>query len=691
MKKITLLACLLFTAALWSQTFNGTTGAITDDGAVNNYTATISGLTAPLGAEYGLITVCVDISHTYDSDLNVHLISPTGITINLFSALGGGEDNFTGTCLSQGATTTINAIAAPFTGTYKPQETLGNLNNGQAGNGTWILQIVDTYPAADTGTVNSWSLEFGQGAAVPFVFTSSNLPIVLINTNGVAIPDEPKIDAVMSIINNGEGQINYVTDTPTEYDGNVSIELRGNYSQGLPQKPYNFETRDANGEDLNVSLLGMPEEHDWCLIANYNDKVFMRNKLAYSLFTQMGNYAARSQYCEVVLNGNYQGVYLLMEKIKRDNDRVDIAKLEEDENEGLDFTGGYILKCDYWTWEDSWELEYSPIDHPDLDVRLVYEYPKPEDITYDQKQYIQGFINQMETALYSDDFANPITGYNKYLDTDSFVDYFIVNELSRNIDGFRKSYFFNKDKDVSETEISKLKAGPVWDFDWAWKDIWSCSIFEATDGSGWAHLINDCNPDVNSPGWYIKLLQDPAFTKRLRCRWETYRSTFMSEDALNQYIDGIAAQLDEAQVRHFDKWGNLGINTGTPEVEQDPATFAGQITQFKNWIALRLEWLDANIPGVAENCEQTAGVDKNQINNLLAYPNPANSLLHITTSNNDKPQQAELFDVAGKSVITATVTNGGTVNVSALANGIYMCKITTGNGASQTIKIVVLH
>jgi len=690
MKKITLLFCLLSTAALWSQTFTGGTGAISDDATFNNYTANVSGLSTPLNANNGLITVCLDITHTYNSDLNVHLISPIGVDINLFSAIGGGDDNFTNTCLSQSGTTTINAVSAPFTGLYKPQETLGNQNNGQEGNGIWTLQILDTYPGADTGTVNSWSLEFGANAAVPFMLTSSNLPIVIINTNGVTIPDEPKIDAVMSIINNGEGQLNYVTDAPNEYNGNVGIELRGNYSQGLPQKPYNFETRDTEGEDLNVSLLGMPEEHDWCLIANYNDKVFMRNKLAYSLFTQMGNYAARSQYCEVVLNGSYQGVYLLMEKIKRDNDRVDIAKLEEDENEGLDVTGGYILKCDYWTWEDSWELEYHPLNHPDLDVRLVYEYPKPEDITYDQKQYIQGFVNQLETALYGDDFANPETGYNKYLDTDSFIDYFIVNELSRNIDGFRKSWFFNKDKDESETEISKLKAGPVWDFDWAWKDIWSCSIFEATDGSGWAHLINDCNPDVASTGWYIRLLQDPVFANRLRCRWETFRSTFMSQDALNEYIDGVAAQLDEAQARHFDKWGNLGINTGTPEVEQDPATFAGQIAQFKNWISLRLYWLDQNIPGTAENCEQTAGLNYQPANMFTAYPNPVNTILHVTSANGSLLRSVEVFDVAGKSVLKTTI-DGGTVNMSGLANGVYLCKVTAVNNASQIVKIVIIH
>jgi subtilisin-like proprotein convertase family protein len=690
MKKTTLLFCLLLNAALWAQTFTGSTGSINDEGLINDYTTTVSDLANPLNGDYGLIKVCVDISHTYDSDLNVHLIAPDGTEINLFSGLGGGGHDFTGTCLSQSAEFSINSSGSPFTGTFKPQETLGSFNAGQDGNGVWTLRILDTYPFADTGTVNSWSLEFGEDAAVPFVFTASNLPIVIINTNGQTIVDEPKIDAFMSIINNGEGMMNSVTDTPNEYNGNVGIELRGNYSQGLPQKPYKFETRDEEGEELNVSLLGMPEEHDWCLIANYNDKVFMRNTLAYDLFTQMGNYAARSQYCEVVLNGNYQGVYMLMESIKRDNDRVDIAKLEEDENDGLDITGGYILKSDYWTSEDSWELEYHPIAHPDRDVRLVYEYPKPDDITYDQKVYIQTFINDFETALYGDNFADPVNGYNKYIDVDSFIDYFIVNELSRNIDGFRKSFFFNKDKDESEDEISKLKAGPVWDFDWAWKDIWSCPIFEATDGSGWAHDINDCNPDVASPGWHIRLLEDPAFQNRLRCRWEDFRSTFLSDEAIDAYIDETAALLNDAQSRHFDRWGNLGINTGTPEVEQDPATFEAQIAQFKNWIDLRTAWLDSHIPGSAENCDAAANATFEK-NTISIYPNPANEIVQISSDSLQQPDYAEFFDVTGKSVLKQKIAGNSPVIVSGLANGIYICRVSAEGTILKTVKIVVMH
>lgn len=688
-QKLTILFFLFFISITNSQTFSGTVGTVSDDGQPNDFTATVSGLSSnQINASLGLVQVCLDISHTYDSDLNVYLIAPDGTTINLFSGIGGGDDNFSNTCLNQNATNSINTAVAPFTGTFKPQETLGNCNNNQNGNGVWKLRIIDTY-AQDEGIVNQWSITFGSNATTPFVFTSSNLPIVLINTGGAQIANEPPINATMGIINHGLGNLNLVTDIPNDFNGNITIEFRGASSQSLPQKPYKIKTIDTENAELNVSLLGMPEEHDWNLIANYNDKVFMRNKLAYQVFTDMGHYAARNQYCEVVVNGIYQGIYLLMESIKRDNNRVDIAKLETTENSGINLTGGYILKNDYWTTDNSWQTQFHPIDHPELDVHLVYEYPKPDNITTQQQDYIKNFINEFETALYGLNFTDPNQGYAKYIDVNSFIDYLIINELARNNDGFKKSSYFHKDKD-STTAIAKLNAGPVWDFDWAWKNINECSIFAATDGSGWAHHINDCSPDVNSPGWYVRLMQDTNFQNLFRCRWETLRTTILSNNALNNAIDANASYLSEAQTRHFEKWGNLGVSTGTPEMEVDPATFEGQITKFKNWINLRLAWLDANIPGDANSCNLGTNASFSDGNYLL-YPNPVSDKLYFSNPT-FLPESIEIFDASGKSIYKTTeFKSDTTINVASMANGIYYCKMLDGNAQNHIQKIVIMH
>lgn len=687
--KITLLLSLLSLAFIQAQTFSGSTGIINDNGQNIDFTATVSGLASnQLNASLGIVQVCLKITHTYDSDLNVFLIAPDGTTINLFSGIGGGNDNFTNTCLNQSASTSINSGSAPFTGSFNPQESLGDCNNNQNGNGVWTLRIIDA-AAQDEGFLLDWSITFGNNAAVPFVLTSSNLPIVIINTGGAPILDDPAINASMGIIYNGEGNVNTVLDTPNNYNGNISIEYRGAYSQTLPQKPYKIETLDANDLQQDVSILGMPEEHDWVLIANYNDKVFMRNKLAYQLFNDMGNYATRNQYCEVVINGRYQGIYLFMESIKRDNNRVDIAKLETTENSGINLTGGYIIKNDYWDNSNSWLLNYHPIDHPELDVRLVYDYPKPDLITTEQQTYIQSYINDFETALYSPNFSDPVNGYSKYIDTDSFIDYLIVNELARNNDGFKKSRYFHKDKD-SPTSISKLKAGPVWDFDWAWKNIPGCSVFDSTTGSGWAHRINDCGPDVNSPGWYVRLLQDPTFQNKLRCRWDNFRATILSIPSLSNFIDTNVAYLNEAQSRHFVKWGNLGVNSGTPEIEADPATFEEQITKFKNWISIRIAWLDSNIPGNGNNCNlATQNLNKNL--GISIYPNPAKEFFSIQSNDENLlfPIQIKIIDMQGRvlKVVDFTQENA-LIYTNGFQKGTYCIQVDS-NGKKYLSKLII--
>lgn len=187
-------------------------------------------------------------------------------------------------------------------------------------------------------------------------FTESNLPIVLINTNGETIVDDPKIMGDMAIIDNGPGVMNSIKDTPNDYNGKIGIEIRGSSSQMFPKKQYGIELWDEEGEGIDASILGMPEEEDWVLFAPYNDKALIRDALAYKLGRDMGQYASRQRFCEVLLNGEYMGVFVFFEKVKRDGERVDIAKLDPDEVNGDDLTGGYIFKIDKFTGSggDGW-------------------------------------------------------------------------------------------------------------------------------------------------------------------------------------------------------------------------------------------------------------------------------------------------------------------------------------------------
>ena len=161
-------------------------------------------------------------------------------------------------------------------------------------------------------------------------FTSSNLPIVVIETGGFDIPyDDPRLIADMGVIYNSQGTRNNITDPFNNYDGKISIEIRGSSSAGWSKKSYSFETRNPDNSNNNISLIGLPRENDWVLYAPYYDRSFLRNVFTFHLAREMGWYASRTRYCELLLDGEYKGIYVLMEKVKRDSNRVHISKLTD--------------------------------------------------------------------------------------------------------------------------------------------------------------------------------------------------------------------------------------------------------------------------------------------------------------------------------------------------------------------------
>jgi hypothetical protein len=505
-------------------------------------------------------------------------------------------------------------------------------------------------------------------------FTESNLPIVLINTAGQIIPNDVKIDAEMQIIDNGLGQINHVTDPPTWYNGRIGIEVRGASSSGYPQKPYAFETRDIAGEDSAVVLFDWPDESDYVLLSHYGDKSLVRNEISFGLFRQLGHYSSRNEWVEVMLNGEYEGIYLFGEKIKKDNGRVDISKLEPSDTTGIDLTGGYIFKIDYWEWYDSWLSPFHPIGFPWYDIHYVYYYPKPAEIMAVQKEYISNYVTAFEEALYGPNFKDPDIGYSKYIDVPSFIDYFLVNEVSRNNDGFKKSYYFYKDRDDNNPLI---KSGPVWDFDWAWKNIAECYIFSATDGSGWAYEVNNCGPDVNSPGYYVRLFEDPAFVNALKCRWESLRDSTLNTDTLLAWIDEKVAYLWEAQQRHFIRFPIAG-NYAVPEVPPIPQTYSGEIDKLKEWITLRMNWLDLNIPGV---CYTGISQAPSSGNHPLVFPQPAGERLWIESPAFKPGDKMRIYDITGRELNLPFAFNGMTfqLTVKNVPKGFYFFKIFRNN------------
>ena len=567
-----------------------------------------------------------------------------------------------------------------------------------AGNGYYSFLFLSDLTPGQTIYIQVWKYGGGTGSFElcvtdlgTVVIDSSEIPIVMINTLGQTIIENTKVNCVMDIKYNGAGNITYVTDSANIYSGNIGISIRGLTSAGYPQHPYSVETRDSVGANNNVSILGMPAENDWVLLSNYNDRSLIKNILSLNLFGEMGNYSPRAQLCEVIIDSSYKGIYVIGEKIKRDANRVNIAKLNAADTTGDDLTGGYILQQNYWNASNSFQSNYSPIDHPGFDVHFVYEYPDAATILPAQKTYIASYIDSLETALYSTNFADPLNGYRKYLDVNSFIDYFLVNELARSADGFKKSVFFHKDK---YSNGGKLKAGPVWDFDWAWKNMAGvCSYFEGYSGAGWAHQINDCFTDNYSTGWYIRLLQDSTFSNELRCKYENYRQTMLDTTNLFSYIDSIRTLVQNAQARHFQKWPILGMSGPAPDFGPVATTYNAELDSLKDWISIRLQWLDANIPGL---CTTTGVTETDLSTTLNCYPNPANDYFNINYSlTSTTKTSVRLFNYLGSEVLSTTPIMQSAGNHSlkletqTLSNGVYILNFEIGKNVLSK-KIIIL-
>ncbi|MCK4747069.1 MAG: CotH kinase family protein, partial [Bacteroidales bacterium] len=373
----------------------------------------------------------------------------------------------------------------------------------------------------------------------------------MIDTKGVLILNEPKVPAEMNI---------YIRKAKVQ-TANIGIEYRGSTSFRLSdKKSFGIETWDIDGNDIDVAFFDFPKEEDWILsghIVNLEnsymfDRTLMYNHFGYQLFQKMGRYASRSKFVELEINGDYQGVYAFMEKLKRDENRINIERLEAGDNDTESITGGYILKIDKTAggdlnidqpleyFESNWEDDarytsdisfrsqydingelidfepYGPPYHPDqyLETYFLYEYPKSGTISEPQKSYIRNYIHDFETSLLTDDFATETRTYTDYIDLGSFVDFFILNEVCRNVDAFRLSTFLVKERG------GKLRMGPVWDLDIGYDngdrvpiDDWVINYNGFVDRDPWM-----------MPFWWPRLMEDPLFRTALKARWAGLRS-----------------------------------------------------------------------------------------------------------------------------------------------------------------------
>jgi subtilisin-like proprotein convertase family protein len=582
MPRVILFTLFFFQISInYAQVFSGYGGDIKDNGSKNFYKQNVSGLSNAIDTKFGIMGVNINIKHQYDADLTIFVISPNNTVIELSSGNGGSGKNYDDCTFTNNSSSKISKAKAPFTGSYKPEGSLGVINNGQNPNGEWKLLIVDTKMNKDTGILINWSLIFTNTPSKLEPFINSNLPLILINTHGKAILDEPRIWSEMQIINNAS-KINAVGDSSQYYKYGITIETRGSTSQSFPKKPMGFTTVLKNLADTNVSLLGLPEEHDWILNATYNDKSLMRDVLTYELARRSGRYASRHRYCELFINGNYEGIYVLMEKVKRDKYRVDISKLEPKDSVGNALTGGYILKIDKTTGNNNGGFNANG-------VYYQYDYPNGSDMVAQQIAYIQNYLGKFETALSGSQFQDPSAGFRQYADVNTFIDYSIMNEISKNVDGYRLSTYLFKERD---SRGGKFRMGPIWDFNLAWNNA---DYNNSSSPIGW-----EIDLSSGLPFWWKRFRQDTAYVKAYYCRWNQLRQSTLSLYNIYRFIDSTYNQLEEASYRNFQRWPVMG-NYIWPNPSPLSYSMREEVDSLKSWILKRCEWIDSEL---ATDCKK---------------------------------------------------------------------------------------
>jgi len=531
---------------------------------------------------------------------------------------------------------------------------------------------------------------FGQSLSV------SNLPILRINTKTRVIQDEPKIPVVMEIFDNGSGQLNQVSANPS-ISTIAGIEFRGSTSQadfiflpGYVKKPYGIEIwTDTTGVTAKkMSLVQMPEESDWVLNASYNDRSFMRDFLAQMIAGRLGVLNSKTKFIELIINDEYRGVYLLMEKIKQGKNRVPISDLYPTENAGDDVTGGYLLKIDKSSGSPSanFKSNYTSGILGTQKCEFQIEYPKYGIITQQQFIYIRDYIQTWERKLMTEDMNDSKASFREMMDMPSFVNYFILNETVRNVDGYRLSSYLYKDK---ESLGGKIKMGPAWDFNIAFGNADYLNGW-MTNGFVYKAMENDGgkNDAWQVPFWWNKLVQDASFRKAVATRWKEVRKTFLNTNSLFASIDSAQVVLKEPLIRNFQKFPLMGRKIW-PNYYVG-LTLTDEVNWLKNWIQGRLTWLDAQLaiydnPILAnEQVELPA----------MVYPNPSRGLFtwRFTLAKSSEVNY-QVVDLQGHVLISSKSLNFGsgeqiyTLDFSNLPAGSYLFQWNSTEGSSQKLRL----
>ena len=399
------------------------------------------------------------------------------------------------------------------------------------------------------------------------VIPETGLPTVYIDTeNGVSI--RSKVDYVKAALSiktvEGELSMDKVT---------CSVRGRGNTTWEWPKKPYLIKL------DAKEKVLGMPKHKRWILLANFMDRTLMRNLVSMKVSSMTNlDWTPRCEPVELVLNGRHWGSYLLIEQVRVDKNRVNITEMTPEDNSGDAVTGGYLLELDFhFDNEVQWAEPHGKCEQWGSGIPFGIKYPDSEDITQAQTEYIKQYVYNTAEAIYGPDFADPEKGYARYIDVDSFVDYWIVFEVMGNHElGNPGSVFMHKDRG------GKLVAGPCWDFDWG-------ILSYATSPQGRTGLIN------GKAIWYARLFEDPIFKEKVKKR---FNELLPQLETIPDYMDATQALLTESARYNFRMWNpaeDASMNGGWIINGDENMSFSDAVKLLKENYKLRLSVISQSL------------------------------------------------------------------------------------------------
>ena len=415
------------------------------------------------------------------------------------------------------------------------------------------------------------------------------LPVLMLELKGKEI-GQAETRGTLKVIEDHDGSLKDLQTSQISVQSGVSVEIHGETSAGLAKKSYRLELLDDRHEDRDrdLPLLGLPAGSDWVLHSCGSDRTCLRNVLAYALGRALGHYAPRTRFTELYVNGDYRGIYVLVERIRRDRNRVDLPRPSATAADG-DISGGYIFRMDLGEGKPTDRVPrdwVSPVSH----TVYSYYYPRFDQITPAQKAYLHDHVSRFETMMRSSSWNDPQSGYRQWLDIRSWVDFALIQELSINPDAYFKSIYLQK---WPRSRGDKIALGPVWDFDLAFG---VAEFRDARNTQAWAHRMNRFGGEPVSydpprqlpyvPAHWERLWTDPAFHQDLRCRWQELRQGPLQMRTLHAMIDGWADELTEAQPRDASVWGNPPANA-----------YAGEVESLKDFLVKRVAWMDSNLPG----------------------------------------------------------------------------------------------